>query len=160
MPVLADPAQAVLFFYTGTIFGDLSCGLLSQWLRSRKRALLIFLAGSFISIAWYLSSGAISPQALYLKGAVLGFFVGYWAVFVTTAAEQFGTNLRATVATSVPNFVRGLLPVMILVFRQLETITQSPLTAAWGMSGLLAVLVFSVLYFLPETFHKNLDYYD
>jgi hypothetical protein len=101
-----SPARAIMWCYVGLAAGDLSSGLVSQWLRSRKRAIWIFHGLTLLAIALYFTVGARSLAAFYAVIAFAGFASGYWAVFATIGAEQFGTNLRATAATTAPNIVR------------------------------------------------------
>src|SRR5208337_3431942 len=105
------------FCYLGLVFGDLSSGLLSQALRSRKKVVRVFMLLCVAAIALYFLQGGATPDFFYGVCLVLGFASGYWAIFVTVAAEQFGTNLRATVATTVPNFVRGMVVPITLLFQ-------------------------------------------
>jgi predicted MFS family arabinose efflux permease len=151
------PATAFMITYAGLAIGDLGSGLISQWLRSRRRALAIFIAGTALSIVAYFTVGATSLTAFYVILAVMGVFTGYWAVFATVGAEQFGTNLRATVATTAPNFVRGSVVLLTILFEELA----HPL----GLLGSAAAVgVFSVglaiagLVGLRETFGLDLDY--
>lgn len=104
-----DPGNAVAFCYAGLVLGDFSSGYLSQLLKSRKQVMLIFLGLTAACVALYLNLFAAEEWLFYTVCCVLGFSVGFWAIFVTIAAESFGTNLRATVATTVPNFARGML---------------------------------------------------
>jgi MFS transporter, putative metabolite:H+ symporter len=151
--------NAVMFCYLGLVFGDLASGLLSQVLKSRKQVVLIFLLLTIAGIAWYFLARGVSPTLFYTICAFLGFGSGYWAIFVTIAAEQFGTNLRATVATTVPNFVRGMVVPITILFQLCRK--QFGLEAgALIVGGLcLAVALFS-LWRLQETFHKDLDYFE
>jgi hypothetical protein len=95
-----------MWCYVGLAAGDLGSGLLSQLLRSRRRAIWIFHALTLTAIALYFTVGAQSLAAFYAVICFAGFASGYWAVFATIGAEQFGTNLRATAATTAPNIVR------------------------------------------------------
>jgi putative MFS transporter len=101
-----SPAKAIMWCYVGLAAGDLSSGLVSQWARSRRRAIAIFHGLTAVAIALYFTVAPLSLGAFYAVAAALGFASGYWAVFATVAAEQFGTNLRATAATTAPNIVR------------------------------------------------------
>ena len=151
--------NAVMFCYLGLVFGDLSSGLLSQVLKSRKKVVLLFLFLTLAAIALYFLQGSRSPAFFYGVCLVLGFASGYWAIFVTIAAEQFGTNLRATVATTVPNFVRGMVvPITLLfqLFRQYLGLEGGAL----AVGAICAIAAFIALSFLEETFHKDLDYYE
>ncbi len=150
--------RAVMFTYVGLVFGDLASGLVSQWWRSRKRALAAFMGvTALLSAAYFTALRGVDPAAFYAAAVVLGIFVGYWALFVTVAAEQFGTNLRATVATSVPNFVRGALAPMTGAFLLLR-----PGLGSLGAAALVGGVVFAIaavaLWFLRETFDDDLDY--
>jgi len=116
----------------------------------------------FISV-YYLTLGPTSDTHFYGVCFALGFSVGYWAVFVTIAAEQFGTNLRATVATTVPNFVRGSIVPLTLAFASLRDGVfagkiDSNINAAFIVLGVSMAIAFTSLYFLEETFGKDLDY--
>lgn len=151
--------NAVMFCYLGLVFGDLSSGLLSQWLKSRKKVVLLYMLLTMGAIALYFLQGSRSPEFFYGVCFALGCSIGYWAIFVTVAAEQFGTNLRATVATTVPNFVRGMVvPITLLfqLFRQSMGLEMSALL----VGALCFVGAFFALMALEETFHKNLDYYE
>ncbi len=112
--------DAVMFAYIGLAIGDLSSGILSQMLESRKKVVRLFIFLTLASILLYLFTPGRSAMAFYATCFFLGVGVGYWALFVTIAAEQFGTNLRSTVATSVPNFIRGTVVLMVPTFRFLR----------------------------------------
>jgi MFS family permease len=154
---VATGGKAIMWCYVGLTLGDLSSGLLSQWLKSRKKALLIFHLLSLATVVWYLTSGDISPDYFYTKIFFIGFGVGYWAVFVTIASENFGTNLRATVTTTVPNFARGALVPITLFFKAVVP-SAGLIGGAYIVGGVCVVIALAVLYFLPETFGKDLDY--
>jgi MFS family permease len=149
--------KSIMNAYIGLVIGDCVSGLLSQYLRSRRKAMGIFLVCTCLSIVVYLSDFNSSPARLYLICFPLGFSVGYWAVFVTTAAEQFGTNLRATVATSVPNFVRGSTVLLTMLFELLK-----PRIGIVGSAGLVASLcmftAFLSLWYLRESFSNDLEF--
>ncbi|MBK8704413.1 MAG: MFS transporter [Saprospiraceae bacterium] len=157
MAEVADPGRAVMWCYTGLTLGDLSSGLLSQLLKSRKKAMFIFLTLSAITIAFYLSSGAISLSQFYTKAFLLGYGVGYWAIFVTIASEQFGTNIRATVTTTVPNFARGSLVPISMSFAYLQKYTTL-VGSAVAVGAVCMLIAFVALSYMKETFHKDLDY--
>ncbi len=151
--------NAVMFCYLGLVFGDLSSGLLSQVLKSRKKVVLLFMLLTIATIVLYFLQGSRSPEFFYGVCLVLGFSIGYWAIFVTVAAEQFGTNLRATVATTVPNFVRGMVVPITLLFQFFRR--HLGLEGGALAVGALCVLAgFLALASLEETFHKDLDYYE
>ncbi len=149
--------EAILWCYTGLTLGDFTSGIMSQLLKSRKKALLFFHLFSAATIVWYLASGDISQQFFYLKIFLIGFGVGYWAVFVTIASENFGTNLRATVTTTVPNFARGAL-VLITPFFMAMKESFGQIQGAFIVGGICVFIALAVLYYLPETYGKDLNY--
>jgi putative MFS transporter len=150
-------ANGIMWAYGGLVLGDLGSGFLSQLLRSRKKVVFGFLMALTLLMLTYLNSYGQSPAYYYGLCFLLGIAAGYWAVFVTVAAEQFGTNLRATVATTVPNFVRGLLVPMTLAFQSLQVslgLKTSALTV-----GLVAVgIAFFAAFTLEETYGKDLNF--
>ena len=154
--------QGVMWAYVGLSAGDLVSGLISQWLRSRRRSILVFLVLTMLCTAWYLFTPMKSATLTYVMCGMLGFSVGYWAVFVTTAAEQFGTNLRATVATTVPNVVRGSLVPALLLFGSLRhAFSADPMglqKAALVVGAVVMSMALVGWYFLHETYGKDLDY--
>lgn len=152
-----DPGKAVMFAYAGISLGDIGSGLVSQWMKSRKRALYLFYALTAIGIAWFFSLGGQTPNAMYAAAAFLGFATGFWAIFVTIAAEQFGTNIRATAATTVPNMVRGSLTLISLLFASLQP-DYGYLKSGWITGIVLMVISVVAVYFTEETFNKDLDY--
>ncbi|HEX2962747.1 MAG TPA: MFS transporter, partial [Ignavibacteriales bacterium] len=99
--------SAIMFTYLGLVLGDILSGFGSQIIKSRKKVVYTFLAMTTVLVVVYLYSYGASPTYFYALCLLIGISIGYWAVFVTIASEQFGTNLRATVTTTVPNFVRG-----------------------------------------------------
>jgi MFS transporter, putative metabolite:H+ symporter len=157
--------EAIFWFYFGLTFGNIASGTMSQALRSRKKALLIFLLATAALVAAYFLQGPATPQVFYAICAVLGISNGYWALFVTIAAEQFGTNLRATVAITVPNFVRGALVPIALAFQWLKGMlaTHYPpgdalIYSAAIVGAVTLVIAIISLSGLSETFGKDLDY--
>ena len=150
---------AVFWCYFGLVFGDFISGGLSQILKSRNRALLIFLAFNATMVGVYLFAlGGASATTFYVVCFVLGISVGFWALFVTVAAEQFGTNLRATVATTAPNFARGAVVGLVPAFRWAEAHLGGRVSGAAALGFFtLAVAVWAVST-LPESFGKDLDY--
>lgn len=151
--------NAVMYCYLGLVFGDLSSGLISQLFKSRKKAVLLYMLLTIAAIAVYFLQGAASVAFFYWVCFALGFAGGYWAVFVTVAAEQFGTNLRATVATTVPNFVRGMVVPITLLF-QLCRRFMGLQASAIAVGALCLAAGFVALACLEETFHKDLDYFE
>jgi MFS family permease len=152
-----DAGSGIMFAYIGISFGDLVAGLLSQLLKSRKKVILIFCLFTLGSCTYYLNYKGITPTQFNYLAFVIGLGVGYWANFVTIAAEQFGTNLRATVTTTVPNFVRGaLIPITLLFEFFVKRFSLIP--AAYIMLFLLVAIALFSLGRLKESFHKDLDY--
>ena len=152
-----DPGKAVMYAYVAISIGDILVGFLSQALQSRRKAVFIFYGITALSIVWFFNLQGQSVNMLYLVAAILGFGTGFWAIFVTMAAEQFGTNIRATVATTVPNMVRGSLVLVSLLFTGLQTYTDY-LTSAW-ITGIVVMLIAVVsAWYTEETFHKDLNY--
>ena len=151
--------NAVMFCYLGMVFGDLSSGLLSQIMQSRKKVMLLFMVLTVPAVALYFLQAGGSPQFFYMVCAALGFSAGYWALFVTVAAEQFGTNLRASVATTVPNLVRGMVVPITMVFQFCRGFFGMELgTLLVGGVCIISALISLVA--IEETFHKELDYYE
>jgi MFS transporter, putative metabolite:H+ symporter len=151
--------NAVMFCYLGLVFGDFTSGMLSQLLKSRRKVVLIFLVLTVAGIAAYFMSAGSSAAVFYGICTFLGFASGYWAIFVTIAAEQFGTNLRATVATTIPNFVRGMVVPITMLFQLLRKdlgIRQGALL----VGGICVAVALVSLWRLQETFHKDLDYFE
>lgn len=157
METLPSAGRAVMFAYFGLVAGDLASGVLSQLIRSRKKVLGLFLAMTAVMTAIYLMSSRPSLAYLYALCTLLGVAVGYWAVFLTTAAEQFGTNLRATVATTVPNFVRGATVPITLAFTGLQGSLGIVGSAALVGAVCSAISLVS-LAMLRETYARDLDF--
>jgi MFS family permease len=157
MTDLPSAGKAVMFSYIGLSIGDLLAGLLSQYFESRKKAIAVYMIATAVTFALYLRFAGESLTAYYAFCATLGVFIGYWALFVTVGAEQFGTNIRSTVATTVPNFVRGAVIPMTTGFQALLA-SQGAIYAGIVVGSVTMVIALVSLYFLPETFHKDLDY--
>jgi MFS transporter, putative metabolite:H+ symporter len=152
-------ATALFFAYCGGTAGDLISGLLSQRLRSRRTAIGVFLAITTAAVIAYFALGGTSLTVFYVLAVLAGIGIGYWAVFVSTAAELFGTNLRATVATTVPNFVRGSLVLLAIGFDAL----RGPLGligAAIAVGVFALGVAFAGLATLRETFGVDLDFHE
>lgn len=150
-------SDAVLYCYIGLSVGDLFSGLLSQWLKSRKKVVITYIVISIVIIGIYLTGTISSYTSFKLLSFLLGAATGYWALFVTIASEQFGTNLRSTVTNSVPNFVRGAVVPINLSFAALA-ISYSVLTAALIIGSVCLFLALISILYLKETFGKDLDY--
>ncbi len=151
--------NAVMYFYIGTSFGDFMSGYLSQVFKSRIRIIFFYLAVTVIAVPMYLFIPFSDPVMFYWICAFLGFASGYWAVFVTIASEQFGTNIRSTVTTTVPNFVRGSLVLLTLSLNLFRKELGVDLILSCLFVGIIAVvLAFIALSRLDETYHKELGY--
>lgn len=149
--------DAVMYSYLGLAAGDLSSGLLSQWVRSRKKVVLLFILLTLAFIFLYLYAPGTSSAFFYFSCFCLGFGVGYWALFVTIAAEQFGTNLRSTVATTVPNFIRGTVVPITLAFEFLRV--QIGIISGALVVGIATILIaLLALRLLRESFGKDLNF--
>ena len=155
---VVDVKKAVMVHYAGASIGALLTGLLSQWLHSRKKALLASLFLLVPPIAWMLAAKEVNLNTFYLILFILGLPNGYWSVFVTIASEQFGTNLRATVTTTVPNFVRGLVPAITTSFIFLVKGGCGKLSAAIILGVVIIGLAVYSAFTMEETYHKELDY--
>jgi MFS transporter, putative metabolite:H+ symporter len=157
-----SPGRAIMWAYVGLAAGDLASGLLSQWLRSRKRAIAVFQVLTAAACGLYFALGSRSADAMYAACAVVGFASGYWAVFVTTAAEQFGTDLRATVTTSAPNFVRWSAAGSALLWTTFQGWFPADPRAPWIGGALVALVVLPLamlsLLGLRESFGRDLDF--
>lgn len=155
-----DSGRATMFCYIGISVGDVLIGLVSQYFRSRKKALYLFYSFTIISAILFFSPLNNSDNRLYVISGLLGFSTGFWAIFVTMGAEQFGTNLRATAATTIPNMVRGSLPLMNLLFKDLFQDTWRWGLLASGMVTGVMVMTIGIIaaWFTQETFHKELNY--
>lgn len=152
------PGKAIMFAYVAISLGDVVAGLVSQYLKSRKKTLYIFYGLTAVMIiVFYLQNEHTSTNELYLICAGLGFSTGFWAIFVTMAAEQFGTNLRATAATTVPNMVRGSLPLLLILFNWLQNYFTY-LVSGMITAGLVMVIALGSAISSEETFGKDLNY--
>jgi putative MFS transporter len=153
-----DPAKAIMFQYLAIAFGDLSVGLLSQHLKSRKKALFIFYGITILFTTLYFLQAGGNATNFYWICAGLGYGTGFTVVYITMSAEQFGTNLRASAAISIPNMVRGALPLILLLFKFLRTIFHSYITGGWITGLVLMVIAISAAIYTEETFGKDLDF--
>ena len=152
-----NAGDGILYTYIGISVGGIFAGILSQITKSRKLTMMIFLLLSAVSVVFYLSAKGITSHQFVWLCFFMGCCVGYWATFVTIAAEQFGTNIRSTVATTVPNFVRGSLIPINLAFTAL-VIHFGMITSGYIMMVILTLIALFSLSQLKETFHKDLDY--
>ncbi|MES2113462.1 MAG: MFS transporter [Bacteroidota bacterium] len=150
-------ADGVLYTYIGIAVGDIFAGLLAQITKSRKLTMVVFLLISVVSVIVYLSAKELTEARFVWICFFMGCSVGYWATFVTIASEQFGTNIRSTVTTTVPNFVRGSLIPINLAFTALVG-HYGMITSGYIMMGILTLIALFSLSQLKETFGKDLNY--
>jgi putative MFS transporter len=151
---------SIFWCYFGLTLGDFSSGGLSQFIKSRTRTLQLFIAATMLMVGVYLFGlqGA-STTAFYAVCFLIGYAGGFWALFVTVSAEQFGTNIRSTVATTAPNFARGATVVIVPLFQSLKANPSFGMVGAAGIIGaVLLVLAFFSASTLPETYGKDLNY--
>lgn len=154
-----NPGRSIMFAYIGITLGDIASGLISQWLKSRKKVVVLFLLMSLICIVAYFSIGKSSLTSFYTVATFIGFATGYWAVFMSMASESFGTNIRATVTTTAPNFVRGAVIPLTFTYQLLKgSFNIQAMQAAIIIGVITFVLALIAAYNLEETFHKDLDY--
>ncbi|WP_316809854.1 MFS transporter [Pedobacter heparinus] len=151
------PGLAVMWCYVGLAAGDLVSGLVSYWLESRIRAVTYLMIFTAIGSIIYLYGGISTDKGLYAMCLWIGFGIGYWAMFVTIGAEQFGTNVRATAATTIPNMVRGTVVLMTTLYTGLK-----PGLLAINSAAVVGLLCFGIGFYcirtIPETHHKDLDF--
>jgi MFS family permease len=151
--------KAIMFAYAGITLGDVVSGLISQWMKSRKKSLGIFLSLTVVGVIAYFTFGGTSVSVFYSIIAFIGFATGYWAVFISAASELFGTNIRATAATTAPNFVRGSTILISLLLDVLLVAFSKDKLLATQITGAIVISVgYVALYFLEETFGKELNY--
>lgn len=152
-----DPAKAVMYQYVGLAFGDLGAGLISNLIRSRKKTLFLFYGfiSVFICVYFLFHTNAF---AFYMTCAALGVASGVSVLYITMSAEQFGTNLRASAAISIPNVVRGFLPLIILLFKGLRTATGSFATGGWITGAVIMAIAVIAAWYTHESFGKDLNF--
>ncbi|AYQ31179.1 MFS transporter [Runella sp. SP2] len=149
--------KCVMYVFIGTVIGDMFSGILSQWLQSRKKAIGVMTTMTLVGISVYLYGGIQTASSFYALCGVLGFSIGYIAMFLTATAESFGTNLRATATSTVANFVRATTLLTLPLFQTLKP-SLGVITAGALVATLCFLIGYISLYFMEETFHKNLDY--
>lgn len=156
-----DSSKALMLQYVALAFGDMAAGFISNAIRSRKKTLLIYYAITIcFLIIFFATKGGGSATNMYLICMGLGFGSGISVLYITMSAESFGTNLRATAAISIPNLVRGFLPLIIILFKWLrsEGVFNSYVTGAW-VTGIVIITIGLVsVYFLKETWGKDLAF--
>lgn len=156
-----DQPKALMLQYVALVFGDMGAGFLSNYIKSRKKTLLIFYGIlSFFFILFFALKGGGSAFNMYLLCMGLGFGSGISVLYITMSAEQFGTNLRATAAISIPNLVRGFLPLILLLFKFLRgsSMLNNYVTAAWVTGVIVLAIGLISVFFTHETFGKDLDF--
>jgi uncharacterized membrane protein len=154
-----NPGKAILFTYIGQIMGDISSAVICQHLKSRKKTILIFYAIlTLVVVCFFLTKGGGSTSTMYWFYAALGFGIGFAVINITMSAEQFGTNLRATAAISIPNMIRGSLTLTLILFKWLRNITENYVEGAWITGGILITIAVLGLIGIKESFGKDLDF--
>ena len=152
-----DPTTCIIFCYLGLSGGDLISGFISQFLKSRKKIIFFYLGTTVIISLYFLLVHHHTVNTFYALSALLGATTGYWVLFVSNAAEQFGTNIRSTVASTVPNFVRGSTVPIVLTFKYIEP-SFGVINSALIIGGVTIGIAAIALAYLPETFGKNLNF--
>jgi MFS family permease len=155
--------ELVMYAYLGLSSGDLLSGLMSQWLKSRRKVIFIYLASISVLTVIFLSQHNVSPSYLRFICFLMGMATGYWALFVTNASEQFGTNIRSTVTATVPNFVRGAVVPITLLFDSIAELklNEYPNITAAALVGVVCVsLAWWGTHTVQESFKKDLNYYE
>jgi putative MFS transporter len=157
---LIDSGRSIMLAYVGIAIGDLLIGYISQYFKSRKKALLLFYSLSIIGMIAFFSPYNNNDSRMYMICAFMGFSTGFWAIFNQMAAEQFGTNLRATAATTIPNMVRGALPLINFLFLDILQKQMGWNIVQSGMftGGIIMLVTLIAFYYTEETYHKDLDY--
>lgn len=156
-----NSGKSIMFSYIGVSLGGILIGVVSQWMKSRKKPLYIFYLLTLVSVVLFLCPSINNNDTvMYWLCGALGFATGFWAVFVTMGAEQFGTNLRATAATTIPNMVRGSLPLLNLLFTDLFHHAKGyGLVKSAEYTGIIVlVITLTAAVFTEDTFHKDLNY--
>ena len=153
-----DPTTCIIFCYLGLSGGDLISGFISQFLKSRKKIIFFYLGTTVIISLYFLLVHHHSVNTFYALAALLGATTGYWVLFVSNAAEQFGTNIRSTVASTVPNFVRGSTVPIVLTFKYIEP-SFGVINSALIIGGVTIGIAAIALAYLPETFEKKPQLY-
>ena len=152
-----DAGKAVLFAFIGQVAGNIVSGSLSQYLQNRKKVILLFMLSSSVFVLIFFLVPIRNITLVYILCGCLGFCSGYWTLFITVAAELFGSNLRATVATTVPNFVRGTVIPLTSLFVLMKNYVGTIYSAL--IVGLLTyALAIVALNYLEETFKKDINY--
>ncbi len=151
------PSKAVLIHYIGAAIGSIVTGVIGQVLHSRKKSLNIALITLLIFTVAYFYCFNASAAIFYFIIFLMGISQGYWGVFVTVASEQFGTNIRSTITTTVPNFVRGAAAIMTTLWQSMSA-TSNIMQSAIIIGGVVILLSLIATYLIEETFGKELNY--
>ncbi len=151
------PGKAIMWCYLFASIGDFSSGFISHKLHSRKKTIVLYMVFTLIGTLLLLFTGTKSENMYYFYCAWIGLGTGFWAMFVTVAAEQFGTNLRSTAATTIPNVIRGMVPIMLFGFDFLKKSTTVIISAA-----IIGFVVFAIGFYAiftsSETHNKEMDF--
>lgn len=156
-----DQPKSLMLQYVALAFGDMSAGFLANYLKSRKKTLYIYYTILTVAIAaFFIFEGGGNATNMYLFCMALGFGAGISVLYITMSAEQFGTNLRATAAISIPNLVRGFLPLMIILFQLLrsKSVFNDYITGAWVVGAIVLACSWLAVYYTKETFGKEMDF--
>ncbi len=152
-----NAGKAVMLLFGGQAFGNMASGLVSQYFQSRKIGIGVFMIGSFLTMLAYMLLPVKTEFQFYGLILVLGFFNGYWTLFIIQAAELFGTNIRATVATTIPNFVRGTAVILTTAFAALRP-GMGIISGGVLLASVSVFIALVALYLLQETYHKDMNY--
>jgi MFS transporter, putative metabolite:H+ symporter len=152
-----DPGKSVMWAYVAIAISDFMGGFISHFFKSRKKAIWFFYLVCVIALLLFFNLPNSSAHTFYFVCAMLGFGTGFWALFVTMAAEQFGTNIRATVTTTVPNIVRGSLVLTTFIFDSLQH-HYSFVKSGWITGIIIMIIACTALYFTKETFDNDMDF--
>ena len=151
--------NSIMYSYIGLTVGGILSGIISQQLESRRKAVGLFILILLATFLFYLYQPSADINLFYISTFLMGIGFGYWAIFVTVAAEQFGTNLRSTVATTTPNFIRGTVIPLTLIFAWLRTdLGYSWITGATIISFVTSGIALLSLMLLKETFHRDMNF--
>ncbi|MDB5032180.1 MFS transporter [Mucilaginibacter sp.] len=153
-----EPGTAIMYLYLAIAAGDFSVGWLSQRLQSRKKTLFIFYGIAIVFTLLYFFQSGGNPAWFYFICAGLGYGAGLNVVYITSSVEQFGTNLRASAGISIPNMVRGTLPLMLLLFKFTRGIFHNYLTGGWITGLIVFAIGATAAWFLDETYGKDLEF--
>lgn len=159
-----DPGACIMWAYIGISAGDFASGFISHWLESRKKAIFWMLMFTLVGVVLLLSGMAKTVNGYYFFMGWLGLGTGYWAMFVTVGAEQFGTNIRSTAATTIPNMVRGSLPLMVILYNYIKgnVVFDNPNQGVLIATIVVGTIAFSLAIYsvltIEETHGRDLDF--